>query len=615
MGDATEWNAGLVGATAVSSSVNALAMFGEAVYAGGLFNQAGGQARPNLAGLKTVSAGAVGWNPGANGRVLALAASGNNVYAGGTFTAMGGRVRPYFAAFTVPGAPIIVSQPRSQKAAAGTNVTFTVEAIGREPLFYQWRFNEAEVVAATNATLTLTNVPVSAAGLYSVRVRNAVGEMASAEAVLVVLARPSIVSQPESRTVTPGGDVTLAVSAAGSLPLVYQWQRNGANLEGETNATLTLRGVQSTTSGSYRVVVANAVGVVASEKALLEVAVSDVVALKDLFAERVVVANRPSGTISGSNLAVSREVREENHAGKPGGKSVWLTWRAPAGGIASFNTIGSNFDTLLAVYTGTSVTNLALVASDEDEGGFFASVVTFNAVAGTDYQIAIDGYGGEGGKIVLSWFLEETLEDVPRIRLQPRSYTVSTNAKVTLTVGAESLSLRPLSYQWFHNNAPIAGATGPALVLASVQVTDVGVYYVRVSNPTRFVRSVPVVVEIGPVPDAVTQDKMQDVNVGLTPQGLEGPVGRQSVFASVFPGILGTQILDNFGATREQNEPNHAGVVGGASRWFKLQVATNGTLIVDTIGSDIDTVLAVYTGSDLLNLTLEASDDNGAPDG
>ncbi|MBI4325250.1 MAG: immunoglobulin domain-containing protein [Chloroflexi bacterium] len=37
--------------------------------------------------------------------------------------------------------------------------------------------------------------------------------------------------------------------------------------------------------------------------------------------------------------------------------------------------------------------------------------------------------------------------------------------------------------------------------------------------------------------------------------------------------------------------------------------------MVDTMGSDIDTVLAVYTGSDLLNLTLEASDDNGAPDG
>ncbi len=615
LGDATDWNPGVVGATAVSSSVNALAILGGAVYAGGLFSQAGGQPRQNLAGLEVAGASAGRWNPSANGLVLALAVSGNNMYAGGAFTAMGGRVRPYFAAFTVPGAPIIVSQPRSQKAAAGTNVTFTVNAIGREPLLYQWRFNDAEVVGATNATLTLTNVQVSHSGLYSVRVRNAVGEMASAEAVLVVLARPSIVSQPESRTAAPGGDVTLAVSAAGSPPLVYQWQRNGANLEGETNATLTLRSVQSANSGSYRVLVANAVGVVASEKSLLEVAVSDVVALQDRFADKVVVINRPSGTISGSNLNASREARELNHAAKPGGNSVWFTWRAQASGIASFNTIGSNFDTLLAVYTGNSVTNLDWVASDEDEGGFFASVVTFNAVAGTDYHIAIDGFGGAGGKIVLSWHLEETLEDVPRLRTQPRSYTVSTNAKVTLTVGAESLSLRPLSYQWFHNNTPIAGATGPALVLPSVQVTNVGVYYVRVSNPARFVRSVPVVVEIGPVPEAVTQDKMQDVNVGLALPGLEGPVGRQSVFAFVTAGTLGTQILDNFGATKEQNEPNHAGVVGGASRWFNLQVDTNGTLIVDTIGSEIDTVLAVYTGSDLLNLTLEASDDNSAPDG
>ena len=83
------------------------------------------------------------------------------------------------------------------------------------------------------------------------------------------------------------------------------------------------------------------------------------------------------------------------------------------------------------------------------------------------------------------------------------------------------------------------GGDGLALVLASVQVAEVGVYYVRVSNPTRFVRSVPVVVEIGPVPDAVTQDKMQDVSVGLAPVGVEGPVGRQSVFASVFPGGVG----------------------------------------------------------------------------
>ena len=107
--------------------------------------------------------------------MLALAASGHNVYAGDVY-GHGRAGAALFCGLHRAGAPIIVSQPRSQKAAAGTNVTFTVEAIGREPLFYQWRFNDAEVVAATNATLTLTNVPMSAAGLYSVRVRNAVGE-------------------------------------------------------------------------------------------------------------------------------------------------------------------------------------------------------------------------------------------------------------------------------------------------------------------------------------------------------------------------------------------------------------------------------------------------------
>jgi len=80
---------------------------------------------------------------------------------------------------------------------------------------------------------------------------------------------------------------------------------------------------------------------------------------------------------------------------------VWFSWRAPASGIVSFTTAGSDFDTLLAVYTGLDFNNLAPVASDDDSGGFLTSKVVFNTVVGTEYEITVDGLNGASGNIVL----------------------------------------------------------------------------------------------------------------------------------------------------------------------------------------------------------------------
>ena len=71
-----------------------------------------------------------------------------------------------------------------------------------------------------------------------------------------------------------------------------------------------------------------------------------------------------------------------NHAGTHGSDSVWLTWIAPATGIAYFNTLGSSFDTILAVYLGTQLSQLTEVASDDESGGYHTSYVMFNARAG-----------------------------------------------------------------------------------------------------------------------------------------------------------------------------------------------------------------------------------------
>src|SRR5438132_752905 len=75
---------------------------------------------------------------------------------------------------------------------------------------------------------------------------------------------------------------------------------------------------------------------------------------------------------------------------------------AAASGSVTISTAGSNFDTTLGVYTGASVSGLTVVASNDDAAGVQTSLVTFNAVAGVTYQIAVDGYDGDSGNITLN---------------------------------------------------------------------------------------------------------------------------------------------------------------------------------------------------------------------
>src|SRR5207237_3339627 len=94
------------------------------------------------------------------------------------------------------------------------------------------------------------------------------------------------------------------------------------------------------------------------------------------------VVSGPSGSPTGSNVGATKESGEPNHAGNAGGHSIWYAWTAPTSGTVTIDTIGSAFDTIMGVYTGTSVSALTLVASDDDSGGSLTSKVTFAATAG-----------------------------------------------------------------------------------------------------------------------------------------------------------------------------------------------------------------------------------------
>ncbi|HKG14532.1 MAG TPA: PQQ-dependent sugar dehydrogenase [Pyrinomonadaceae bacterium] len=83
---------------------------------------------------------------------------------------------------------------------------------------------------------------------------------------------PVVTSQPFSQTVPVGQNATFAVVASGGEPLSFQWQRDGANLAGETSPTLVLNGVTVADDGArFRCVVTNPFGSATSDEAVLTV--------------------------------------------------------------------------------------------------------------------------------------------------------------------------------------------------------------------------------------------------------------------------------------------------------------------------------------------------------
>ena len=87
---------------------------------------------------------------------------------------------------------------------------------------------------------------------------------------------PQITQQPSDQTVQVGQPATFTVTATGSQPLSYQWQRNGVNIPGATASSYTLTSTTAADDGAaFRCVVSNAYGTAASNPAYLHISSDD----------------------------------------------------------------------------------------------------------------------------------------------------------------------------------------------------------------------------------------------------------------------------------------------------------------------------------------------------
>jgi hypothetical protein len=176
----------------------------------------------------------------------------------------------------------------------------------------------------------------------------------------------------------------------------------------------------------------------------------------DAFDAAVELSGR-SITVSGSNKDATKETGEPNHAGELGGASVWFRWTAPASGETTVTTCGSDFDTLLAAYTGGSVNALTGVASNDDDCGLQSSI-TFTAAEGETYRIAVDGLDAETGLFELHLRLAPPNDDfADAVQLDGDQGSVAgTNAGASLEPSEPGGVSNSVWYRW------TAPSTGPA---------------------------------------------------------------------------------------------------------------------------------------------------------
>jgi hypothetical protein len=318
----------------------------------------------------------------------------------------------------------------------------------------------------------------------------------------------------------------------------------------------------------------------------------------NLFANRNFLPATAGGSVRATNFSGTIEPGEPKNDDTTGGASVWLAWVAPTNGIARFDTRGSDFDTTMGIYqidprnpTVSSVTNLLTVVGDDDSGNYFNSTAVFNAVAGVEYEIQVDGFYADKGHFVLNWSLDSsTTGQVPILTEQPRSLTVNSNASATFQVD----DFQGAHYLWFFNGVALPNETRQKITIPAVTAANVGQYSVQVyySNLSQAISSQPAHLQInlqGNTSSAAQSKFRQAADPTLTPRVVIHPN------AVPVSGFSGTHIWNTYGAASEPGEPNHCDKPGGAPYWFAYQAPANGNLTVDAYTPTFTNVLAVYT--------------------
>jgi len=347
-----------------------------------------------------------------------------------------------------------------------------------------------------------------------------------------------------------------------------------------------------------------------------------------------------SGTSAEVNTQdAGSETGEPNHGSFGGRNSVWYRWTAPATTNVTFEVVGNNFDSVLAVYTGTNIASLKLVIANNDgDLGATASRVGFAVVAGREYLLVVDGSAGEYGTFRLSWrpggeitrppnnnfadaaqvvgfggiyhssnlgFSRETGEPVHAGTAGARSAWWVWTAPITATVNVNTINSSFDTLLAVYRGNSVSALTTVAFnddISAANQIYQSSVDFSAVAGQTYRIA-------VDGYVDSFGQEE-GEIRLEVSQGG--GTPGPNNAFASAvaISGATGSATGNNVNFSREAGEPSHAGIAGQRSAWWRWTAPATGVYVFETVGSAFDTVLAVYTGSAVNGLTEVVSNDD-----
>jgi hypothetical protein len=105
---------------------------------------------------------------------------------------------------------------------------------------------------------------------------------------------------------------------------------------------------------------------------------------------------RVGQTLNGTVNAATKQSGEPRHAGSLANHTVWYRIRVRSQTAVLVSTCTASFDTILAVYTGSSVRNLREIEFNNDGCSGDGSRVTFTARRGKTYRVAVAGFVDRG---------------------------------------------------------------------------------------------------------------------------------------------------------------------------------------------------------------------------